>query len=285
MDRHYASVRKVLKHISTNPNDIPSVAQLSRVACVAPFHFHRVFRRMVGQPIGRYIRRLKLDYSLYQVLCTSDTIIQIALQAGYQSHEAFTRAFERNFGAAPSAVRTRCGYGAKGSEASGAAHRLFAVADSAVFPVAFRTYCLPQRSVFFRPHFGPYIDIPECWKRLRVQLTEAGISTSDCEAIGILYDDPVRYTSVRYDACVSVRHPVALHDFLGVQVLPGIDGLSTAYHGDYSSVFYTCVRLMNAWIMSGSSQRPRLPCYEIYEGIPFSGGSEEVHSEVCVELK
>jgi len=240
---------------------------------------------MVGQPIGRYIRRLKLDYSLYQVLCTNDTIIQIALQAGYQSHEAFTRAFERNFGAAPSTFRARCSNGAKGSEANGAAHRVSAADGSAIFPVTFRTCCLPQRSVLFRPHFGPYIDIPDCWKRFRAQLTETGISISDCEAIGILYDDPVRYASVRYDACVSVRHPVAVHDGLGVQVLPGIDCLSTAYHGDYPLVFYTCVRLMNAWITSGDSKKPRLPCYEMYEGVPFSSESEEVHSEVCVELK
>jgi AraC family transcriptional regulator len=286
MNRHNASVRRVLKHISTNPNDVPSVAQLSRVACVAPFHFHRVFRQMVGEPIGRYIRALRLDYSLYQILFSKDTIIQIALQAGYQSHEAYTRAFERCFGVAPSTLRIKCGSNLPAGEESIATLRVpFASAKPRLRSVAFRTTWLPQRSVLFHTHFGAYADVPEFWKKFRSQLTAAGLSLKEAEPIGILYDDPVRCARVRYDACVAVPESFSGGAGLGIQVLPGINTICTEHRGDYPLSFYTCIRSMNSWTMSGDNRRPALPCYELYRKMPFLSASEDVYLEVCTELK
>ena len=148
-----------------------------------------------------------------------------------------------------------------------------------------RTTWLPKQSVLFRTYFVPYADIPECWKQFKARLSADGISLSAADAIGILYDDPVRCARVRYDACISVDHSPSGYDGLGVQVLPGISCLSAAHRGDYPLSFYTCIRLMNGWMMNGDHRRPCLPCYELYDEVPFVNGTEDVESEVCVALR
>ena len=280
IERHSASVRRVLKHIYIKNDEVPTVAQLSRVACAAPFHFHRMFRQVVGEPIGRYMRNLRLDYSLYQLLFTQEAIIQIALQAGYQSHEAFTRAFEKTFGMPPSMVRSRTSH----SKGSMLERRLSIGPGFRIPSLNFQIHSMPRRSVLFRAHFGPYSKVSDCWNVFIAQLARAGLSLHAPKAIGILYDDPIRCGTVRYDACIAVTPPVPACEDVGIQVLPQITTLCTKHQGADPS-FYTCIRLMNTWMFHGDHRRPCLPCYELYERLPSLEGAEEAHSEVCLELR
>lgn len=240
---------------------------------------------MVGEPIGRYIRRLRLEYSLYQLFLTRETIVQIALQAGYQSHEAFTRAFEKEFGVAPSAIRgKRPRVVQPGLDAMPVAESLMALREK-IPAISFCERHLSRRSVVFWSHFGPYADVPACWKQFAAELTTSGSLPRDAEAIGILYDDPIRCANVRYDACISCQGGLRLYKGLGLQVLPEVSCVCTFYHGEHPLSFCTCVRLINRWMVGDDRRQPSLPCYHFYDQIPFAGGTDEVRCEVCVELK
>ncbi|MEP9362397.1 AraC family transcriptional regulator [Nocardioides sp. CN2-186] len=74
------------------------------------YHLDRVIRSIAGEPPDALRRRLLLERAAYRMITTSASLIDIAADAGYGSHEAFTRAFTRAYGVAPSAWRRNPGH-------------------------------------------------------------------------------------------------------------------------------------------------------------------------------
>jgi AraC family transcriptional regulator len=82
-------------------DDLAAQAFLSR------FHFDRLVAAALGEPPGAFRRRLLLERAAHRLASTRDRVIEIALDAGYGSPEAFARAFGRAYGTAPSEYRRR----------------------------------------------------------------------------------------------------------------------------------------------------------------------------------
>ena len=82
-----------------------SLDRLARVAHFSPCHFHRIFKAVVGEGVYEYVRRLRLESAAFVLKTTDRAIVQVALNAGYGTHEAFTRAFRQTFGVSPSQYR------------------------------------------------------------------------------------------------------------------------------------------------------------------------------------
>jgi len=69
------------------------------------FHFDRVICAVAGESPARFRRRVLLERGAYRLITSRLSVLDIAVEAGYSSHEAFTRAFQRAYGASPSAWR------------------------------------------------------------------------------------------------------------------------------------------------------------------------------------
>lgn len=69
------------------------------------FHFDRVVSAVAGESPGAFRRRIRLERAAYQLVGSGRGVLDVAIDAGYASHEAFTRAFIRAYGAAPSVWR------------------------------------------------------------------------------------------------------------------------------------------------------------------------------------
>ncbi|MGH3508596.1 MAG: helix-turn-helix domain-containing protein [Nocardioidaceae bacterium] len=71
------------------------------------FHLDRIVSSVAGEPPTRFRRRLLLERAAYRLISTDRTILDVAVEAGYGSHEAFTRAFTKAYGVGPSRWRAR----------------------------------------------------------------------------------------------------------------------------------------------------------------------------------
>jgi AraC family transcriptional regulator len=74
------------------------------------FHFDRMIRSVAGEPPSAFRRRILLERAAYRMITTTAPLLDIAVEAGYGSHEAFTRAFTKAYGGAPAAWRRRPGH-------------------------------------------------------------------------------------------------------------------------------------------------------------------------------
>ncbi len=89
-------------HTATG-HDLASRVFLSR------FHFDRVVVATAGETPSRLRRRVLLERAAYRLLTSEHGVLEVAHEAGYSSNEAFTRAFRRAYGVAPSVWRAQPG--------------------------------------------------------------------------------------------------------------------------------------------------------------------------------
>ncbi len=82
-----------------------SCSVMARAASYFRGHFDEIFTDASGETPGSFLRRRRLDRATLELCFTRRTILEIALSAGFSSHEAFTRAFHRRYQIAPSAFR------------------------------------------------------------------------------------------------------------------------------------------------------------------------------------
>jgi len=267
--RHSASVVRVLEHVRVSADDSVTIRDLSRIAHCAPFHLGRVFRSVTGESIQRYLRKLRLEFAVNQLLCTDETIISIALRAGYQSHEAFTRAFQQRVGLLPSTLRAAFGVASRRERCCEVISELSSnLLAGRWFSLAMGRTPLPGGKMIFRSHFGPYNQIPDCWKHLYAKVCSMGIDSGHLQAVGIVYDHPLQCECVRYDACLRVGRGLGGRPDLAMQVIVDADCVVATHHGPYQLTPYTYMRLVNQCAIEGVGLPGQLPYYEIYGGYP-----------------
>ena len=83
----------------------PRADELAARAFFSRSHFDRIVSAAAGETPARFRRRVLLERAAYRLLTSDTSVLQIALDAGYSSNEAFTRAFRRAYGVAPAAWR------------------------------------------------------------------------------------------------------------------------------------------------------------------------------------
>lgn len=98
-------VAKALWFIESHFADDVSLAEISEVAGVSRFHMVRAFGVTTGHSVTRYVRGRRLSEAAKALAKGAPDILMVALDAGYGSHEAFTRAFRDQFGLTPDMVR------------------------------------------------------------------------------------------------------------------------------------------------------------------------------------
>jgi len=98
-------ILRVLAHIQEHLDEPLELEALARVACFSSFHFHRIFAAMTGETIADHVRRLRLERAATELRSGGKPVIQVALDASYEAHEAFTRAFKAAYKVSPAEFR------------------------------------------------------------------------------------------------------------------------------------------------------------------------------------
>ena len=96
---------RVLQHLGAHLDEPIDSAALSRLEGLSPRQLARVFTRTIGETPRAHARRLRLERAARQLRGARASILTIAIAAGFESHEAFTRAFQEHFGHTPLGYR------------------------------------------------------------------------------------------------------------------------------------------------------------------------------------
>jgi AraC family transcriptional regulator len=222
-------ILRVLTHIQVHLDEPLELEELAHVACFSSFHFHRVFAAMTGETLADHVRRLRLERAAMELRTGQRQVIQVALDAGYEAHAAFTRAFKAAYGIspaefrratrpiairdAPSGVHFRPGVPLTTFKTNHITIKIMKVITRKIKPM--RVACLR--------HVGPYEDTWQTWFGLMARLAADQQIRKRSVFIGIGHDNPsaTPAAELRYDACITVdeeyepKKPVELQTIVG----------------------------------------------------------------------
>ena len=97
-EEYYRRLDLAIRYIEDNLHQKISIKDVSKKAFSSLSHFHRIFSFMTGMNLKEYIRSRRLSAASKKVMNSHLSILTIALEAQYDSHESFTRAFKSFFG-------------------------------------------------------------------------------------------------------------------------------------------------------------------------------------------
>lgn len=100
-------VAQALWFIETHSGGAITLDDIAAAGGVSRYHMSRAFGEALGIPVMRYLRGRRLTEAAKRLAEGAPDILALALDAGYNSHEAFTRAFRDQFGITPETARAR----------------------------------------------------------------------------------------------------------------------------------------------------------------------------------
>jgi len=284
---------RVLVHIQRNLDDAISLEELAAVAAFSPYHFHRIFRGMVGESVKEHIRRLRLERAALRLKHGGLSITRIALEAGYESPEAFTRAFRAGLGVSPSGFRARKGIGsAQGSSRhvdyrEGGVIMDFEPVTPGGEPMDVQLKELAPIRVAFIRHTGPYNECGAAWAKLCMQLGKEGLLGGDARLLGLCHDDPevTPADKIRYDACCTVGEDFQPFGDIGVTVIDGGAYAMTTHFGPFEQLSDTYAQLFGVWLPRSGHEPRSLPCLEFYLTDPENTEPEDYVTDIYIPLQ
>ncbi|MFB7640285.1 AraC family transcriptional regulator, partial [Peribacillus butanolivorans] len=103
------SIQKAINYMEEHLLDDLTIECISRQANASAFHFQRTFTILTDISVGEYVRRRRLTLAAQEISRTNCKIIDLAYKYGYDTPEAFSKAFRRQHGVSPSEARKYIG--------------------------------------------------------------------------------------------------------------------------------------------------------------------------------
>ena len=286
-----AKLLPVLVHIQANLDEDLSLDSVAKRAQLSPFHFHRLFRAAVGETLKQYVQRLRLERAANRLAIHDTTILDVALDSGFQSHETFSRSFQRRFQVTPRGYREW----ARGKLAQNSVSTIpldemyddFELSETKVTRMA-------QLHVAFIRHVGPYEAVPDTlWHRL-AEWARARRLPIDLIFLGIAHDAPgiTPPDKLRFDAAIVVPEAFApnasidgsIARSIGHQVLGPAEFAVTTHIGHYRTLGQAYGTIVNRVGRLKGYSFGGLPSIEFYRTTRVDANHEMNHTEIYIPV-
>jgi AraC family transcriptional regulator len=256
---------------------------VARAAHLSAFHFHRVFRALVGVTLADFVKRLRLDKALYLMAHSQrPSLTSIALASGFASSSDFSRGFKQRFGVPPSVFDIRSWREAHRSQVEAtlpeAAKRLHlqslpVARNPDRFRVTIRS--LPARTVAYIRVANPYKfgGVVKAVERL-LSWAERH-SLADGQWLGYQWESPeiVALEDCYYNTAVEAEHFIAKGE-IGRFRFPPMTVAQVEIRGSLDLELRALQWLYGVWLPTSGYEPDDQPCFEAWIGRPFAHGGE-----------
>lgn len=288
-----ARMLRVLNHVQRNLDGPLDLAGLADMAHFSVSHFHRVFKGMLGETIMDHLRRIRLERAYAQLARGEGSVTDIAFGSGYDSHEAFSRAFRKTFGLSPTQCRAQ-GWTQLFPDVPSGVHYgtgeivEFLLNDTGAAVMNVRIETLPNIRIASVRQTGPYMESAErAWKILCGWAGPKGLFTPRTMIIGISHDDPsvTPPEQIRYDAAISLEGPLEVEPPVVLGTLPGGEYAVISHQGPYEGLEETYKAIMGQWAPTSGREFRDTPCFEVYRNDPASTPPAQLLTDIHIPLK
>jgi AraC family transcriptional regulator len=249
-----------------------TIASMAERAGLSLYYFQRAFRSLTGESVKQYVLRVRLQRAAFILKWSNAPIIQIALDAGFETHAGFTKAFTRAYGKSPTAFR-------EDAKTVPYVHYLNSpqpLAETAALRASqliVRLEEWPRLTIASKRYIGHTLGMVGVWPSLTRWAKKQGLMTDDAICLGLHYDDwdPRIEHKYRYDAAIVV--PEGFDDkHVTISEIPGGQVAMLQFEGSLHQLDRTWWRFVNEWLsVSGYQVRTEF-VFDRYPASDIAGG-------------
>ncbi len=255
-----------IDYIENNLDGEIDYVTTARVACCSEFHFSRMFSTLTGISLSEYIRRRRLSQAAFDVQAGKEKFIDIALKYGYDSPDAFTRAFKRLHGISPSAVK------ASGVQLKAFPRLSFQITIKGDVEMEYRIEYIDFKVRFIGKRHqvktpSAFQKIPALWRQAKndgfqQKLIDMSWKNPKCkfESLVGICGKEAAITDETFEYFMGVRYDAEIPNGMEELIIP------PCTYAVFPNVIDAWKRLYSEWLPVSSYELANQPCIEHYLG-------------------
>lgn len=284
-------INRAIDHVTRHLAEPLALEDVARVACFSPFHFHRIFRALVGETLHAFVKRVRLERALHLMSHEGGAkLTDIALRCGFSSSSDFSRSFRAHFGVPPRVFDLERFRNTRRDQMRATVSpgdpdrlaRLPAGDNPDGFTVRLRD--VPSRRVAYERVFRPYEGdgVVAAINRMLAWARERGLAGG--QWLGYQWEDPeiVALEQCRYDVGLELPAGVEVDGDVSVVSFPAMKLAEIDIAGPIELEMRAIDWLYKTWLPRSGYVPDHQPGFEAWNGEPFAHGTE--HFEVRVQL-
>lgn len=283
-EKYLESLNRAILYIEDNLDKKILLTDIAREALVSEFHFHRIFKSLIGETVKEFVIRLKIERAAIRLKHSNDEIGQIAVENGYENHESFTRAFRKYYNLTPQEYRigVKKILTKKQIEYRSAATNLTTLQIEE--PII---RSIPDVHLAFIRHTGSYDKVANSFQRLMFWAASNLILKLKPTTLGILHDDPdlTDEDKIRFDACVIINQKINPKGEIGYKLIEGGKFAVFRYKGAYENFYTVYDYIYNVCLFEKGWELSDKPALEWYIKSPPFYKPENYVTDFYVPIK
>ncbi|NRF68341.1 AraC family transcriptional regulator [Aquincola sp. S2] len=278
--RYEARLQRVIEHVHARLDEPLDLMRLADVACLSPYHWHRIYHAIYGETLAATVKRLRLHRAAGELANTALPVERIARHAGYPNLQSFTRIFKSVYRLPPARYR------AAGDHAT--FRQAIAQADGGHSAAEVDIRHLPALELVVANHRGSYMQIGQAFDLLYGCLGARGLLRPGMRSLALYLDDPsaVEAAALRSQAGVAGSVP------MDAPPAPLQHARMTAgpyavlrHRGPYASMNAAYRWLFGTWLPQSGHDAADAPVVEEYLNNPRDTAPADLLTDICLPLK
>ncbi|MEW6366391.1 MAG: AraC family transcriptional regulator [Acidobacteriota bacterium] len=316
---YLSRINRVVDHIEAHLDKRLSLQSLASVANFSVFHFHRIFRAIVGETLNQFVQRVRVEKAASRLIHNPRiSITQIALGCGFSGSAAFARAFREAFGMSPSQWRNK-GRAEQSKiretksngdqtnrkdwkDAARLAFYIDGVTNAPIWRIEMKgpnqvqadvaVKDVPEMHVAYVRHIGPYKGNAALFEGLFQELMKwAGprglLRFPQTQLLSVYHDDPTvtEEDKLRVSVCITIPKETPAEGEVGRMTIPGGRYAMARFEIGADEYQQAWDAVFGGWLPESGYQPDDRPCYELYHNDPKTHPQGKHIVDICVPVR
>lgn len=269
----------IVEYINNHLDEELNLNHLAEISFLSPFHFHRITRAFLKEPIGAYITRLRVEKAAELLRYTELSIQEIAYSIGYEIPSSLSKSFRQFYNISPNEFRN---------------NKNFTIMKKVQINEELnlkgpKFVELETKTALYIRIVGGYgnNEYDKVWQKLWAQVKDQKLFGKGIEHIGVSHDDPkvTEAEKCRYDACLVIPKPAKPTGEIGVKEIAGGKYAKFVYQGSYHKLDQVYDTIYCKWLTESGMELRDVPCFEKYISNPNQVSEEKLKTEIYIPVK
>lgn len=278
-EEYQKRINKIIEYISNHLDQDIELNTLAEISGFSPFHLHRIIKAFLGEPVGSFIVRMRIETAARLLRYTEVPIQEIAYRVGYDVPSSLSKIFRQFYDISPNEYRNNKNY-----------HIMKPLQVSPEVKLkAPKILNLERKTALYIRLFGAYnsLDFENTWTRLWAYVKEQKLFTAGMEHICIYHNDPqvTEAEKLRTDVCLVIHKPAEPKGEIGIKEIPGGKYAVFLYQGPYSNLGAVYDYIFSKWLPESEQKLRTTSCFEKYMNNPGKTVPEKLKTEIYIPVE